>query len=67
MKRLSMKRILVAIPRLAARAVDAILITDTPQEQRRRQNARNQAPGASDPATGVAADVSYTQNSTTFL
>ena len=67
MKRLSMKRILVAIPRLSARALDSILITDTLQEQRRRQNARNQAPGASDPATGVAADVSYTQNSTTFL
>ena len=67
MKRLSMKRILVAIPRLAASALDSILITDTPQEQRRRQNARNHAPGARDPSTGVAADVGYTQNSTTIL
>ena len=67
MKRFAVKRIVVAAVRLAGRAVDSILITDTPQARHQRRLARVQTPGNQDAAAGVAADVGYTQNSTTLL
>lgn len=67
MKRI--KRIAMAVVRLAGRAVDSILITETPQSRQQHRMARVQGPGGAgrDPAAGVAADVANTQNSTTII
>ena len=66
MKLFAVKRAVVAAVRLAGRAVDSILITDTAQARHQRRLARVQTPSAQDAASGVAADVGYTQ-STSFL
>ena len=58
-----MKRIAAAIARLAGRAANSIMITDTAQARHQRKMARVQGPGAGgrDPAVGVAADTANTQ------
>ena len=58
-----MKRIAVAIARLAGRAANSVMITDTSQARHQRKMARVQGPGGGgqDPAVGVAADTANTQ------